>query len=93
MCEHFHYAHSNNSFVRGLHQWTGCIHALPQLRALFYGCRMKITRDLFVELSKKSGVFSDKAMQFQERIMEKSGLGDETYLPPGDSQATTIRQQ
>jgi 3-ketoacyl-CoA synthase len=44
---------------------------------------LKISRDLFVELSKKSGVFSEKAMQFQERIMEKSGLGDETYLPPG----------
>lgn len=46
-------------------------------------CRLKITHDMFVELSKKSGVFSDNAMQFQERIMEKSGLGDETYLPPG----------
>jgi FAE1/Type III polyketide synthase-like protein len=48
--------------------------------------RLKISRDLFVELSKKSGVFSEKAMQFQERIMEKSGLGDETYLPPGEAQ-------
>ena len=47
--------------------------------------RLKISRDLFVELSKKSGVFSEKAMQFQERIMEKSGLGDETYLPPGEA--------
>jgi FAE1/Type III polyketide synthase-like protein len=49
------------------------------------GRRLKISRDLFVELSKKSGVFSEKAMQFQERIMEKSGLGDETYLPPGEA--------
>jgi FAE1/Type III polyketide synthase-like protein len=47
--------------------------------------RLKISRDLFVELSKKSGVFSEKAMQFQERIMEKSGLGNETYLPPGEA--------
>ena len=29
-------------------------------------------------------VFGEKAMTFQERIMEKSGLGDETYLPPGE---------
>lgn len=44
---------------------------------------LKISRDLFVELSKASGAFGEKAMNFQERIMEKSGLGDETYLPPG----------
>jgi len=29
-------------------------------------------------------VFSERAMDFQERIMDKSGLGDETYLPPGE---------
>eukprot|EP00208_Stichococcus_sp_RCC1054_P001072 CAMPEP_0206145068 /NCGR_PEP_ID=MMETSP1473-20131121/26246_1 /ASSEMBLY_ACC=CAM_ASM_001109 /TAXON_ID=1461547 /ORGANISM="Stichococcus sp, Strain RCC1054" /LENGTH=509 /DNA_ID=CAMNT_0053541129 /DNA_START=200 /DNA_END=1729 /DNA_ORIENTATION=- len=44
---------------------------------------LKLTKEMFVRLSRATGVFGEKAMQFQERIMEKSGLGDETYLPPG----------
>lgn len=44
---------------------------------------LKLTRKLFVDLSRSTGVFGEKAMLFQERIMENSGLGDETYLPPG----------
>jgi 3-ketoacyl-CoA synthase len=71
-----------------------CCSAVPHLTCIPVGtliCRLKISRDLFVELSKKSGVFSEKAMQFQERIMEKSGLGDETYLPPGEAHPCQLR--
>ena len=27
--------------------------------------------------------FTDKSMEFQTKIIERSGLGDETYLPDG----------
>lgn len=29
--------------------------------------------------------FDDAAMEFQERIIMRSGLGDETYLPKGEA--------
>lgn len=28
-------------------------------------------------------MFNEQSLQFQEKIMERSGLGDETYLPEG----------
>ncbi|XP_073290427.1 3-ketoacyl-CoA synthase 15-like [Primulina huaijiensis] len=42
---------------------------------------LKITKDEYIELAKKSGQFNDAAIQFQQRVLENSGLGDETYLP------------
>ncbi|XP_073132075.1 3-ketoacyl-CoA synthase 15-like [Henckelia pumila] len=42
---------------------------------------LKITKDEFIELAKKSGQFNDAAIQFQQRVLKNSGLGDETYLP------------
>lgn len=29
--------------------------------------------------------FTQQSLEFQEKIMERSGLGDETYLPAGKS--------
>lgn len=40
-------------------------------------------QDKFKHLSKISGVFTEQSLDFQEKIMERSGLGDETYLPSG----------
>lgn len=28
-------------------------------------------------------MFNEQSLEFQEKIMERSGLGDETYLPEG----------
>ncbi|KAJ1381885.1 Very-long-chain 3-ketoacyl-CoA synthase [Sesbania bispinosa] len=43
----------------------------------------KISKAEFIELAKKSGNFSDPAIEFKERVLKKSGIGDETYLPKG----------
>ena len=43
-----------------------------------------MSQEKFRRLSKDSGVFNDQSLEFQEKIMERSGLGDETYLPNGD---------
>ncbi|KAK7302794.1 hypothetical protein RJT34_13690 [Clitoria ternatea] len=43
----------------------------------------KISKAEFIELAKKSGNFNDAAIEFQERVLKKSGIGDETYLPKG----------
>lgn len=42
-----------------------------------------MSHEKFRKLSKESGVFTDLSMEFQEKIMERSGLGDCTYLPQG----------
>lgn len=42
---------------------------------------MQITKQEYIELAKKSGQFSDTAIDFQQRALKNSGLGDETYLP------------
>ncbi|GKB19427.1 3-ketoacyl-CoA synthase 1 [Tanacetum coccineum] len=36
-----------------------------------------------MKMSQQSGLFTQDTMNFQRRIMERSGLGDETYVPPG----------
>lgn len=41
----------------------------------------QITKDEYIGLAKKSGQFNDAAIQFQQRVLKNSGLGDETYLP------------
>ncbi len=42
-----------------------------------------MSHEKFRKLSKESGVFTDVSMEFQEKIMERSGLGDCTHLPAG----------
>ncbi|KAL3732461.1 hypothetical protein ACJRO7_029176 [Eucalyptus globulus] len=41
----------------------------------------KISKEEFIELARKSGKYSDGAIVFQEGVLKRSGIGDETYLP------------
>ncbi|XP_060208227.1 3-ketoacyl-CoA synthase 11-like [Lycium barbarum] len=41
----------------------------------------KCPRESFLEMSKSVGTFSDGNLEFQRKIVERSGLGDSTYLP------------
>lgn len=45
--------------------------------------QLKVTRDFFMEHSRNIGCFEDKSLEFQEKILSRSGLGEETYLPSG----------
>ncbi|XP_071736764.1 3-ketoacyl-CoA synthase 4-like [Rutidosis leptorrhynchoides] len=42
---------------------------------------LKVQFDIFMERSKVHGGFNDSALEFQRKILERSGLGEETYLP------------
>eukprot|EP00803_Ostreobium_quekettii_P009088 evm.model.scf_515.6 EVM.evm.TU.scf_515.6 scf_515:48412-53536(+) len=42
---------------------------------------LKVTHQMCVEGSKECGAFNEQSLAFQEKILRKSGLGDETYLP------------
>ncbi|CAH1444864.1 unnamed protein product [Lactuca virosa] len=43
---------------------------------------LKVKFDVFMERSKLHGGFNESALEFQRKILERSGLGEETYLPP-----------
>lgn len=41
----------------------------------------KCTRQIFMERSRLTGTFTDANLEFQRKILERSGLGENTYLP------------
>ncbi|KAH7523900.1 hypothetical protein FEM48_Zijuj06G0061200 [Ziziphus jujuba var. spinosa] len=41
----------------------------------------KVSKEQFIELAKKSGKFDEVSLEFQKRILNSSGIGDETYIP------------
>ncbi|KAK9282196.1 hypothetical protein L1049_005108 [Liquidambar formosana] len=42
---------------------------------------LKVSKEKFIELARKSGNFDNAAIEFQQRVLKNSGIGDETYLP------------
>lgn len=42
----------------------------------------RVSKRTYVEKAKRSGFFSEKSLDFQEKVLALSGLGDETYAPP-----------
>lgn len=42
---------------------------------------LKVTKEEFIEMARKSGKFDEASLEFQKRILESSGIGDETYVP------------
>jgi len=41
----------------------------------------QVSKKEFIELARKSGKFDEESLEFQKRILESSGIGDETYIP------------
>jgi 3-ketoacyl-CoA synthase len=50
------------------------------------GADRKATYAWFMEHSRTCGIFDQVALDFQEKVLERSGLGEETYLPKGARQ-------
>ncbi|KAF9610344.1 hypothetical protein IFM89_022014 [Coptis chinensis] len=42
---------------------------------------LKVSKEDFIELARKSGKFDEASLEFQNRILEASDIGDETYIP------------
>ncbi|KAI4302807.1 hypothetical protein MLD38_038510 [Melastoma candidum] len=58
----------------------------PSTYLIDYTCfrppdEFKTSKEEFMELARKSGRFSDRALNFQQGVLKRSGIGDETYLP------------
>ncbi|XP_058079072.1 3-ketoacyl-CoA synthase 10-like [Magnolia sinica] len=43
--------------------------------------QLKVSREDFINLARKSGKFTDASLEFQHRILKSSGIGDETCIP------------
>lgn len=60
---------------------------------------LKVQFGRFVEHSRLSGNFDDRSLEFQRKILERSGLGEETYLPsalhrlPAEPSMATAREE
>ncbi|KAB1219872.1 3-ketoacyl-CoA synthase 10 [Morella rubra] len=42
---------------------------------------LKVSKEQFIEHARKSGKFDEASLEFQKRILQSSGIGDETYIP------------
>jgi len=42
-----------------------------------------VPSEIFLQKTRNSGYFSQENIDFQEKILRRSGLGEETYFPPG----------
>ncbi|CAL1390074.1 unnamed protein product [Linum trigynum] len=42
---------------------------------------LKVTKDEFIDLARRTGKFDEASLEFQKRILHSSGIGDETYIP------------
>jgi len=42
---------------------------------------LKVSKERFLEVARKSGKFDEASIGFQKRILQASGIGDETYIP------------
>lgn len=42
---------------------------------------MKISKEEFLDLARKSGNFNEASMDFQQQVLKRSGIGDESYMP------------
>lgn len=52
--------------------------------------KYKIPHDRFMEKTRRTNFFSPENCDFQEKILRRSGLGEETYLPPGVHQEPPV---
>ncbi|CAH9079599.1 unnamed protein product [Cuscuta epithymum] len=67
------------------------IYILTRPRPVFlvdYSCyrppdHLRVPYAKFINHSRLTGDFDDPALDFQQKILERSGLGEETYLPEG----------
>lgn len=66
------------------------LHFMSRPRAVYlldFACfsppaHLKVTRKAFLDHLKDVGTFTDASLEFQAKATERSGMGDETYLPP-----------
>ncbi|KAH9288792.1 hypothetical protein KI387_032909, partial [Taxus chinensis] len=75
--------------VSGLIGFTACIYYMSSPEHIYlvdFACykpsdELKVTRDTVISHSRDSGLFDDNSLEFQRKILERSGIGEHTYCP------------
>lgn len=70
--------------------FVATVYVMSRPRSVYlidYACfkppaELMVPFSLFMRHSECSGSFDSKSLEFQRKILERSGLGEETYLPP-----------
>ncbi|KAH7447770.1 hypothetical protein KP509_01G120500 [Ceratopteris richardii] len=70
--------------------FIGTVYIMSRPRSVYlvdYACfkppaELMVPYSLFMDHSERSGSFDSKSLEFQRKILERSGLGEQTYLPP-----------
>ncbi|PON61626.1 Very-long-chain 3-ketoacyl-CoA synthase [Trema orientale] len=73
----------------GVFVFTLSVYFMSRPRSIYlvdYACYqptddLKVSKEEFIELARKSGKFDEESLEFQKKILNSSGLGDETYIP------------
>ncbi|OIV96444.1 hypothetical protein TanjilG_09871 [Lupinus angustifolius] len=73
----------------GVFVFTFSVYFMSRPRPIYlidYACyrpedELKVSREQFIEVARKSGKFEEGSLEFQKRILMSSGIGDETYIP------------
>ncbi|GLJ33340.1 hypothetical protein SUGI_0670760 [Cryptomeria japonica] len=76
-------------YVSGLLGFIASVYYMCSSRPIYlvdFACykpsdEFKVTRDYFMSHSRNSGLFDEKSLEFQQKILERSGLGEDTYFP------------
>ncbi|GLJ33342.1 hypothetical protein SUGI_0670780 [Cryptomeria japonica] len=76
-------------YVCGLIGFIACVYYMCKPRPVYlvdFACskpsdEFKATKGRFLSHSRETGFFDDKSLEFQRNILERSGIGDETYFP------------
>ncbi|KAH9302383.1 hypothetical protein KI387_013966, partial [Taxus chinensis] len=75
--------------VSGLVGCIACVYYICSPRAIYlveFSCykpsdEFRVTRDYFMSHSRDSGLFDDNNLEFQRKILERSGIGEHSYFP------------
>ncbi|KAL9239813.1 hypothetical protein vseg_014097 [Gypsophila vaccaria] len=73
----------------GVFVFTLSVYFMSRPRPIFlldFSCfkptdHLKASKAEFIEMARRSGKFSEDSLKFQAKIVEASGIGDETYVP------------
>nr|UQT18332.1 ketoacyl-CoA synthase 5 [Pelargonium x hortorum] len=73
----------------GVFVFTVSVYFLSRPRSIYlidFACYrpsedLKVSKEQFIEQARRSGKFDEESLAFQKRILESSGIGDETYIP------------
>ncbi|KAH0886229.1 hypothetical protein HID58_062325 [Brassica napus] len=87
----------------GVFVLTVCVYFMSRPRSVYlidFACfkpsdELKVTREEFIDLARKSGKFDEEILGFKKRILQASGIGDETYVPRSISSSentTTMKE-